>query len=289
MGLKIISGLKELVDDFDVFFIDIYGVIHDGAVVYNGVIPCLEKFAELGKSVLLLTNMPHRASVVIDRLENIGVPPSLYQHILSAGEDMYMHFQERHDPCYVRLGDMYYFIGPSNPSLLEGLKIHRVSTVGEADYIVVVGPDDWHKSLSDYDGVLEAAANKKIPMICANPNRRGLEPGAVVIEAGAIAAHFEEMGGQVHYHGKPYKNFFENAIRRYPNIAKQRILLVGDSLEVDIVGAQKVRLTSAFVPGGLHAQEFETLYGQLPSLETSEKVFKQRNIFPNYVIPGLIW
>lgn len=289
MEVKVISGLSEIGDEFDAFLIDIYGVVHNGATIYEGVIDCLEKFAAQGKSVLLLTNSPFRASFIIEKLENMGISPSLYQHLLSAGEDTYIHLKERHDPWYAQLGDMYYFIGPSRPSLLEGLQIHRVSTVDEADFIIVVGPDDWHKSLSDYDDILEAAVKKKIPMVCANPNRRGLEPGAVVIEAGAIAAHFEEMGGQVHYHGKPYKSFFQAAKSRYPNIPKDRILVIGDSLLIDVIGARNSGFPVAFVPGGLHAGDFGVSYGEQPSVEALEKVYAKLNVFPDYTILGLTW
>ncbi len=289
MKSRIIEGLSEIADDFDVFFVDIYGVLHNGIIVYKGAQHCLQMIAEAEKSVLLLTNSPKRSSAIITKLENIGIPPSLYQHVVSAGEDTFQHLQERKDPWYARLGDRYYFIGPSHYGLLEGLKSHRVSHIDEADFVIVVGADDWHQKLSDYDAILKDARDQKIPMICANPNRTEVGPRAAALEAGAIAEYFESMGGNVHYHGKPYKSFFQSAMRRYPSTPKERILMIGDSLGVDIAGAANAQLSSAFVTGGLHARELGIMHGHSPSTEDLEQFYQEKQTYPTYTIPGLIW
>ena len=120
LSLRPIEGIAKIADQFDVYFIDIYGVIHDGTSMHPGVLHCLEHLALAGKSVLLLTNTPARSQVIVKRLETIGLSPSLYQHIISSGEVTYRHIVERADSWYARLGEHCYFIGPSHSSLLEG-------------------------------------------------------------------------------------------------------------------------------------------------------------------------
>ena len=41
-GYQKISGLAALVDRFDLFMIDQFGVLHDGTVPYDGTIDCLK-------------------------------------------------------------------------------------------------------------------------------------------------------------------------------------------------------------------------------------------------------
>ena len=49
------SGLKSVADQYDLFFIDLWGVIHDGIELYQESIDVLEKLSEKNKEFVLLT------------------------------------------------------------------------------------------------------------------------------------------------------------------------------------------------------------------------------------------
>ncbi|MEN8236202.1 MAG: TIGR01459 family HAD-type hydrolase [Pseudomonadota bacterium] len=285
MSLQPISGLAKIAEQFDVYFIDIYGVIHDGTSIYPGALHCLEALALAGKSVLLLTNTPARSQVIVKRLETIGIPPSLYQHVISSGEVAYRHIIERSDSWYARLGDHCYFIGPSHSSLLEGSAVRLVSDIDRADFIIAAGPDDWHTQLADYEETLQQAVVKKLPLICANPNRGS----SLKVQAGDIAHFYETLGGEAHYHGKPYLTFYETALNCYPQIDKNRVLVIGDALEVDIRGALAMQLACAWVTGGLHSYELEAAHGIPADEKAVRKTCDAYGSVPDYTIPGLIW
>lgn len=285
MALQPITGLAKIADQFDVYFIDIYGVIHDGTSMYPGTLRCLEHLAQAGKSVLLLTNTPARSQVIIKRLETIGIPPSLYQHVISSGEVTYRHIVERADSWYARLGQHCYFIGPSHSSLLEESSIRLVSDIDQADFIIAAGPDDWHAQLANYEEALQQAASKNLPLICANPNRGS----SLKVQAGDIAQFYETLGGEAHYHGKPYASFYETALSCYPQVEKKRVLVIGDALEVDIKGALSMQLTCAWVTGGLHSYELGVAYGTAADEKTVRATCDTYGYIPDYTMPGLIW
>jgi hypothetical protein len=72
-----IIGLAALADHFDVFYIDQFGVLHDGVRPYSGAIECLAKLKKLDKRVVLLSNSVKRAAANIARPRrssgNLGV------------------------------------------------------------------------------------------------------------------------------------------------------------------------------------------------------------------------
>jgi ribonucleotide monophosphatase NagD (HAD superfamily) len=75
----------------------------------------------------------------------------------------------------------------------------------------------------------------------------------LVMSPGAYAYAYAELGRQVPFYGKPHRRIFDALS---PKLGARRILMVGDSLEHDIVGAQAVGWDSLLVQGGLYAAEF---------------------------------
>ena len=50
------EGLKSIVDNYDIFYIDLWGVVHNGITLHHNAIQALEKIAGLKKNYVLLTN-----------------------------------------------------------------------------------------------------------------------------------------------------------------------------------------------------------------------------------------
>ena len=51
-------GLKSIVDSYDLFFIDIWGVVHNGINLHKNSINVLENLYKKKKEFVLLTNAP---------------------------------------------------------------------------------------------------------------------------------------------------------------------------------------------------------------------------------------
>ena len=83
---RILTGLSEIIDRYDGFILDLWGVLHDGCKAYPGVIETLERLKQAGKKTVLVSNAPRRNPVVIKKLEGMGIKRGLYTGIVTSGE-----------------------------------------------------------------------------------------------------------------------------------------------------------------------------------------------------------
>ena len=58
------EGLRAVVENYDFFFIDLWGVIHNGIRVHENAIKTLVEISNIKKSYILLTNAPRPNSTV---------------------------------------------------------------------------------------------------------------------------------------------------------------------------------------------------------------------------------
>ena len=58
-------GLKSVANSYDVFFIDIWGVLHNGLSLHQTSVNVLDELEKLNKKYVLLTNAPRPNKTVI--------------------------------------------------------------------------------------------------------------------------------------------------------------------------------------------------------------------------------
>lgn len=251
----LLGGMRALAAEFDGYIVDLWGVLHDGVRAFPHALDCLGHLGEAGKRILILSNAPRRASEVAARCAELGLTPDTYDQLMSSGEDAWRHLAERPDTWYRALGRRCYHLGPARDlGMREGLDYRFVDDLDAADFILnsgALGPADTRGT---YTAFLESALARALPMVCANPDYVVKRGGAMEICAGTIAHAYEEMGGVVRYHGKPYPGIYRTCLGLFEGIAPERILAVGDSIRTDVVGAQAVGLQAVFVVSGIHGE-----------------------------------
>ena len=52
------AGLKSIVENYDIFYIDLWGVVHNGVTLHKNAIEALEEITKAKKKYVLLTNAP---------------------------------------------------------------------------------------------------------------------------------------------------------------------------------------------------------------------------------------
>ena len=286
--MRYLSGISDIVDDYDGFVLDLFGVTHDGKTPYPGVLECLKKLKEKGKKIIFLSNAPRRSWVVKDRISGMGITSSFYDEVISSGEETYENLKSSNDPFYQSLGRKCYHIGTEkDASLFEGQDLERVSRIEDADFILVSDLPKAEDSPEDFKDVLMQALKYNLPMVCANPDHIVHIVGKAQYCAGALAALYEEMGGRVKYHGKPYPSIYDFVRDHFPKGSK--LLAVGDSFLTDVAGAHNAHMDVAFVGGGIHAEDLNVKYGELPGESEMEKLCVENELYPTYVLPGLTW
>jgi len=254
--VPILPGLGTLADRYDGYVIDLWGVLYDGVKPFPGAIDALARLKAAGKRVVLLTNAPRRAALVVRRLERAGLPRHLYDDLLSSGEAAFCALRDRVEPWAQALGRRIFFAGSARDGdVVRGLDLRAVARVEDADFLYSVGIDDFDETLDAYRDLLARAAARRLPFICANPDLAVIHDGRRAICAGALAAHYQSLGGTVHYFGKPHPAVYEAAFARLNITDRGRVVAIGDSLRTDIAGARGFGFDALLVLAGMHREE----------------------------------
>jgi HAD superfamily hydrolase (TIGR01459 family) len=257
MTLRSVSGISELAPDYDGFILDLWGVVHDGVQPYPGVLDCMAKLIAAGKRVVLLSNAPRRADDVARRIAAFGVPAGLYHAVMSSGEEAWQYLKHRDDPFYAGLGRMCLHIcSDRDLEIREGLGLSYVERAAEAEFILNTGPAGWDDTIEDYAPLLAASYARGLKMVCANPDLTVMHGAQLALCAGALAVHYEKLGGTVRWHGKPHRSVYDSCFKLMELADHRRILAIGDSPRTDIAGANGAGLDSLLIAGGLHADSF---------------------------------
>ena len=291
MAQRVVGGIGALAGAYDGFILDLWGVLHDGAVAFPGAVDTLVRLRELGKSTVLLSNSPRRAADLAGMMADLGFAADSYGAVVSSGEAVHQALLRRDDPWFAALGNRCLHLGPPRDlPIFEGLAVERVATVGQADFILNSGPGDWHETLDDYRPLLESAAAKGLPMICANPDLVVVHQGHSMICAGTLAGYYQTLGGDVRYRGKPDPAIYDICLRVLGQADRRRVLAVGDGLETDIAGAKGVGLDCLLCCGGIHAAELGISWGETPSAERLQALFEAHGgPRPTAVSPAFVW
>jgi HAD superfamily hydrolase (TIGR01459 family) len=255
-SLRFAKRLSELVDGVEVILSDIWGVVHNGLESFPDACQALHTFRERGGTVILITNAPRPADSVQRQLRKLGVADEIYDAIVSSG-DLTRHFVGDHP------GKKMFWLGPErDSSIYRGLDA-VIAPLEQADYIVCTGLfDDETESAEDYRGMMLQARERKLPLVCANPDIVVERGDRLIYCAGAIAELYRELGGEVIFYGKPHRPIYERAMalaaeRRGHPAPLDRVLAIGDSVRTDLTGAHGFGIDCLFVTRGIHSEDFE--------------------------------
>ena len=266
-----ITGLKSVVDQYDLFFIDLWGVVHNGVELYQESIEVLEKLSETNKELVLLTNAPRPNYNVIEFLKRMGLEKKFCSKVYTSGEAALNYLNSNFK------SKTFFHLGPPRDfGLFSSFKKNKVQNIKEADYLLCTGLFDEHdKDLSYYKTFLKTEI--KNIMICTNPDLVVDRGENREFCAGSVAKVFEELGGEVEYFGKPYPKVYNQAA----SIKNKKVLCIGDNLNTDIRGANNQNFNSLLVTNGIHKQEVEN--------ENFEKIMKKYNTKVDYTQSKLKW
>ncbi len=254
---EILAGLAPLADRYDSYLVDLWGCLHDGVAPFPAAVEALERLrAGGGKKVCFLSNGPRRIASLIRRLDDMGVPRSLYDAVMSSGESAWAALKHRSDPWHARLGRRCLHVGPERDNdVREGNGLDIVTRVEDADFILCTGIDRWDETVADYEPLLAAGAARGLPMVCANPDLVVHIGDKLSLCAGSLAMRYIELGGDVAWHGKPDGSVFARALEALGGPDPARALMIGDGLRTDIAGGNAYGIDTLFLSGGIHGEE----------------------------------
>ncbi len=251
-GPAFISSIKDLASQYDALLCDAWGVIHNGVDLFPGAGEALVQFRKHRGPVVILTNAPRPSSIIPAQLDQIGLPREAYDVVVTSGDATRAAIEAYLPAPAFRLGPA------KDDPLFEGLAI-EFAPLGDAQFIVCTGlENDDREGPEDYRDVLIQAASLNLPMVCANPDIVVNWGGKIIWCAGALAEIYETLGGKVVYGGKPHAPIYDVAYKAIskirPDIARSRILAIGDGVNTDIKGANVQGIDVLYVTGdgGVH-------------------------------------
>ena len=264
-------GLRVIADNYDLFYIDLWGVIHNGIKLHKDAVIVLEELLKMNKDFVLLTNAPRPNFTVNKFLAKMGLGEQIRSHIFTSGEAALIYLKKFY------LLKKFFHIGPPRDfDLFNSFKNNRTNDINYSEYLLCTGLfEKYNKDLNFYKELLEKHLNKK--MICTNPDLIVDRGSQRELCAGSVAMVFEKMGGEVVYFGKPYPEVYNQSIEN----SKKKILAIGDNLNTDIKGANLLNYDSMLISNGVHRNEIN----EKGILELS----KQYESIVNYIQSDLKW
>lgn len=170
MALLHIQGLNEIIDQYDTYIIDLWGVVHDGVTPYKQARDCLSNLKQRNKQVYFLSNAPRRVRLVEEQLNHLGINASDHYHgIYTSGEDAFETLSKKVDPFYKKLGTKVYPLSMQmHLQLFKDLNLILVNDIEKASFILNTGP--LYNEINDFDAIFQKAHKLYLPMICVNPD-----------------------------------------------------------------------------------------------------------------------
>ena len=245
--MRELNHLSEIYKNYDTFIIDLWGVIHNGISLNPKAILAIEQLKNNSKKIVFLSNAPRPSSKVINFLLKMNMDRKYLSNVMTSGEAA-MHAINKN-----QFGKKFFHLGPPRDiSVFEKVKDNKTD-LESCDFILCTGLFDEHENdLEYYKNYLKKFASKKL--VCTNPDLTVHRGNVEELCAGSVAKVFEELGGEVVYFGKPYKEVYKLCFN-----SNEKVLAIGDNLRTDIKGANNLSIDCIFISDGVHRDEYKNI------------------------------
>mgnify|MGYP001227336618 CR=1 FL=1 len=265
------EGFSSIVDNYELFYVDLWGVVHNGVSLHLEAIKVLNEISKKKKDYILLTNAPRPNHTVRSFLEKLGMQKEIREHVFTSGEAALSYLKKNLS------NKSFFHVGPPRDfDLFKDFEKMKCSSIDKSDYLLCTGL--FEKQVDDlnyYKDLFKDNLEKK--MICTNPDLIVDRGNKRELCAGSVAMVFEKLGGNVVYFGKPYPEVYNQSI----NNKEKKILSIGDNLNTDIKGANLLNFDSLIISNGIHKEEIKE--------KGIEKVSKSYEAICNYIQSELKW
>lgn len=283
MSINSLNSFLEIADQFDLFWFDLWGVTHNGKIPFLGSIKCLEHLKKLKKNVWFLSNAPRLPEFAAQKLDEMGINRALYNGICTSGLVCHLDLKERSLPFYKKLKPNFYHLGPQrDKNIFYNIPAYKeVNNIEDADFLLITGTLNLTDPLDMYEPLLKTASKRQLPAICANADLEVMYGDQKVVCAGAITKFYQSLGCEVLVYGKPEKEIYIKAfeLAQDPLLDKSKILMIGDSLYTDIMGANSFGIPSLLLGSGILEKDLKDI--GLSAL--CDNYGAQPNYFMNYL------
>ena len=250
-----LKKFKSISNEYDVYFIDLWGVIHNGLHLFENALIVLNELKKIKKKIVLISNAPRSNTTVKQFLKKLNFNLDLIDLLVTSGDvtKNYIHRNQN---------KIFYHLGPAKDNdLFKGIK-NITNNICQSNEIICTGlVEEVGWNISDYESIFKNWIENEKTFICANPDEVVSKGNQIEFCAGALAKYYKKLGGKVLYFGKPYEEIYKftkhTIEKKIENIIeKKKILAVGDNLKTDIYGAQNFNIDSLLILNGIYKDFF---------------------------------
>ena len=283
MQPPIFKHISQALNDYDLFLFDLWGVVVENDELYPGVVESINNILSQ-KRCIFVSNAPRPAFTMKNKLSDWGFKNITTDMILTSGDIARELILEQTKKLRKERLRIYHLGDDKNDDILREFDHIITHDYKEADILLLTLHRDENENIREFDNLLKNVAKQdNILTICANPDISVPKGDIIGYCAGYFAQIVEKNGGEVIYTGKPKEIIYQHVFKRVREVSKNRILMIGDTFETDILGAQNSGIDSALVLTG-NAYKYHYIHESLDNkLEALGKKALELKMFPNFI------
>jgi glycerol-1-phosphatase len=243
-----IADAAEIADDFEVVALDAWGVLNLGEAPIVSARAAVARLRAKGKRLAVLSNSGSRdAEMNAARLRRMGFDFAA-DEIISG-----LALVPAALAALALPPPIGFIANPAAvlPALTQGMLAlgDEAAAYDRVSAIVFLSTGAWSEPRQ---ALLEASlARRPRPLVVANPDIASPEPDGMKAEPGWYAERIAQAtGAPIVACGKPHAAIYERLQARYPDVAPDRVLCVGDTLHTDILGGRTAGCRALLIEDG---------------------------------------
>ena len=299
-----LDSLEAVIDVYDVFLFDAFGVLNVGDTAIPGAARRIEALRAAGKRVMVVSNAASvPASALGDKYRRLGFDfrtdeivssrDALCAALRGADRDPLEVGWDRGGAGGPAVAGAMLAAPPGGAGFCWGAMAMAeadlsdlpvaVTPLGDdetgyvrSDGFILLSAADWSEARQAR--LTRALRQRPRPVLVANPDLVAPREHGWSLEPGHFARRLErDTGIRCDYFGKPFANIFSIALRRLgAGVDYSRVLMVGDTLHTDVLGGRAAGLGTALA----------TDHGVSRGLDL-EAVSARIGIRPDFVVRGI--
>ena len=266
-----LNSLADVADLFDVFLLDAFGVLNIGEQAIAGTPKRVSDLIAAGKRVIVVSNAASmRREALVQKYRNLGYPFECRDVISS--RDALIARLKTHE-------DLHWGVMAGDGDDLSDLGDLRLTILGDdqtvydtVEGVLLVGSASWTETRQ---ALLEnALAKNPRPVLVGNPDIVAPRDTHFSNEPGHYAHRLARKTGVTpEFYGKPFNGIYDLVFAELGTVDKDRVIMVGDTLHTDILGAHAASVQSALIAG----------YGFFAGSDATRAIARS-GISPTYVL-----
>lgn len=230
-GTTTISSLLDIADQADAFIFDAYGVLNVGKSAIPGASRRLADLRRAGHQIRILSNAAsYNHDDATAKFEKLSMPVR-DSEIVTSRDATLAALETRLWGCIAAAQDDLSDIPAPTRRLLDDPACYDA-----VDGFVFLSTEAWSAARQD---ILENSLRKiPRPVVIANADLVAPREHGFSLEPGYFGHLLADQGiSDIRFFGKPFPQVYERIEATLPGIPRDRIVMCGDTLHTDILGA----------------------------------------------------